>query len=247
MAAAFREWRRSRSSCRGALVWFLRDFWPGAGWGVVDSLGVPKAAYYFLSRVLQPRTLVLTDEGGNGLFAHLINETAEALSATLEVTLFRHGETVVGNGSQAVPIGARQTLRLPLAQLFDGFLDLTYTYRFGPEICDAVLATLKGADGTILARDFFFPRGLRIALEPDVGLTATVRHSQSGATLLTLTSRRLARYVVVRGAGLTCDDQYFHLAPGVAHTIRIQGRGTDFKGQVRALNSAAGCRITAEP
>jgi beta-mannosidase len=31
MTEAFSEWRRSGSSCAGAIVWFLRDLWPGAG------------------------------------------------------------------------------------------------------------------------------------------------------------------------------------------------------------------------
>ena len=38
-APSFAEWRRARSTCRGGLVWFLRDLWPGAGWGVVDAHG----------------------------------------------------------------------------------------------------------------------------------------------------------------------------------------------------------------
>ncbi len=66
MAACFAEWRRVRSSCGGALVWFLRDLWPGAGWGVVDATGLPKAAYYYLKRSLQPISLSLSDEGNNG-------------------------------------------------------------------------------------------------------------------------------------------------------------------------------------
>ena len=42
--ARSREWRRARSRAGGALIWFLRDLWPGAGWGVVDARGAPKAA-----------------------------------------------------------------------------------------------------------------------------------------------------------------------------------------------------------
>ena len=46
MLRTFAEWRRPGSTCRGGLVWFARDLWPGAGWGIVDSSGRPKAAYW---------------------------------------------------------------------------------------------------------------------------------------------------------------------------------------------------------
>ena len=79
MAAVFAEWRRRRSTCAGGLVWFLRDLWPGAGWGVLDAHGRPKAAYYYLRRALQPVAVFFTDEGLNGLSFHAVNETARCL------------------------------------------------------------------------------------------------------------------------------------------------------------------------
>lgn len=39
MEATFAEWRRSGSSCQGALVWTLQDLVPGAGWGIIDAAG----------------------------------------------------------------------------------------------------------------------------------------------------------------------------------------------------------------
>ena len=63
MAATLGEWRRRGSTCSGALVWFLRDLWAGAGWGVIDVHGRPKSAYWALRRAFAPRALFLTDRG----------------------------------------------------------------------------------------------------------------------------------------------------------------------------------------
>ena len=44
MARTFAEWRSGHSRNAGGLVWFYKDLWPAAGWGIVDSTGTPKAA-----------------------------------------------------------------------------------------------------------------------------------------------------------------------------------------------------------
>ena len=202
MAAAFREWRRKRSTCNGALIWFLRDLWPGAGWGVIDAGGAPKAPYFFLRRLLQPRAIFLTDEGGNGLFVHVANESGEDLRGNIIIDLYRGGEVCVGQQTARIDIPARDTVELPLAGLFEDFLDLSYAYRFGPPTCDVVVASLRSETGEVLARDFHFPLGCAFVTEAAIGLSATVRALPGADAQLTVQSRRLARYVTVRAAGL---------------------------------------------
>src|SRR5581483_573350 len=151
MAHTLAEWRRKRSTCRGALIWFWRDLWHGAGWGVVDAEGFPKAAYHYLRRACQPVALSISDEGNNGLYLHVTNEPGAALTARLEVKLFRGGEINVGTASGEIALAARETQEIPAAALFAGFLDLSYAYRFGPPPQDLVVATLVTAEGEVLA------------------------------------------------------------------------------------------------
>ena len=49
MAQTIREWRRHGSACHGALVWFWRDLWAGAGWGIIDANGNVRWEKDFLS------------------------------------------------------------------------------------------------------------------------------------------------------------------------------------------------------
>ena len=47
MAEVFGEWRRKASPCGGGIILWSADLEPGAGWGILDSTGTPKAAYWY--------------------------------------------------------------------------------------------------------------------------------------------------------------------------------------------------------
>jgi beta-mannosidase len=87
MAEVFSDWRRDGSTCAGGLVLEWRDRVPGPGWGLLDSAGVPKSTWHALRRVLAPVTVLLTDEGLDGLRVHVANDRATPLDATLEVSV----------------------------------------------------------------------------------------------------------------------------------------------------------------
>jgi beta-mannosidase len=234
MAQVFGEWRRGRSTCRGGLVWFLRDLWRGAGWGVVDAAGAPKAAWYYLRRALQPVAAHVSDEGGNGLAVHVCNDGPAALVGELDVTLFRAGELRVAHARRTVEVAPHATVEIAAASLFDGFFDLSYAYRFGPPAHDLVVATVRAPSGT-LAEAFHFPLGLPRARERDVGLTAEARADATGVVLVVKT-RRFAQSIAVSVEGYEAEDSFFHLAPGGERTIPL-----------RRLSAAAGARATLQP
>ncbi len=237
MARTFGEWRRAGSRTGGALVWFLRDLWPGAGWGIVGSDGLPKSVFHYLRRALAPVAMHVSDEGGNGLFVHAVNDRAEAIDGELAIALYR-GDVCVGRGAAPLAVAARSAVVTPAIALLDGFLDLNHAYRFGPPSCDLVVATLR-AHGATLAESFFFPLGLP-STRTDVGLTAELAARGDGDLDLTVGTRGHAHAVTVTLDGFVADDDFFHLAPGASRTLRLRrdpGASPARRGSVAACNA----------
>jgi beta-mannosidase len=237
MGRVFGEWRRATSTCRGGLVWFLRDLWEGAGWGILDAHGVPKSAYFQLRRVLAPIALHLSDEGSNGLELHVCNDTPRDLSAVLEIALYRDGEIQTGRGEKQIALPPRSVNAWNACDLLGAFFDVTWAYRFGPPVCDVIVATLRDAQGARLARAFHFPAGHSPHVR-DVGLSATLVGEE-----ITVRAERLALGVVVEAPGCVASDAWFHVPPGGEHTLRVSGI-PPARGSVHALNATHAAKIT---
>lgn len=226
--ATYAEWRRAGSPTRGALVWWWRDIFDGAGWGMLDARNARKAAYYGLKRASWPVSVVLTDENLNGLAVSLINETAEPIATKLSLVCLREGETVVMRGETELTLPARRTFGLAASTIWGGFFDTTYAFRFGDPSHDVTVARLVDADGRLLAEAFHFPLG-RGHARHDLGLEAAVEQGEDGA-VLSLRTRRLAQSVRLVVEGYRPEDNYFHLAPGEGRRIALAPLG-DAKGR----------------
>lgn len=246
MAATFAEWRRAESTCRGGLVWFYRDHWPGAGWGVVDSTGAPKSAYYYLKRALAPVTAFFSDEGLNGLWMYAINEHECPLEATLTFRAWREGDVQVLGAETPVSIPGRGQVRLAVEGILDHFADTTYAYRFGPPSHQvAMLALTERFSGRQLATACHFPAGMSLPIERDLGLEAIVRADGAGHASIELRTRQFAQSVTIDVPGYLPDDNYLHLAPGARTLIRLTAleERRHVEGTVRALNGSETVRL----
>jgi beta-mannosidase len=260
MAATFAEWRRASSGCHGALVWFLRDLWPGAGWGILDSDGRPKAAYHYLRRTLDPVAVLLVDEGLNGLDAHLFNDGPTELAGELRIALFR-GEATVASAARAVRLSPRGGATVRVADLFEHFFDATYAYRFGPLAHDVAVATLVDASGAVRSEAFHFPGPHPSNLESDLGLEVVatpVAHGESvgasagegaGSWKLAIRTRRFAQSVEVTVRGFEPADNYFHMPPGGSREVLLRPAATAMgaaprpQGSVRPLNAVTATKV----
>lgn len=231
MLRVFAEWRRPGSTCGGALVWFLRDLVPGAGWGVLDHAGAPKATLRYLARAWARRAVLLTDEGLDGVGVHVLNEAPEPLDGELTLELWR-GATRVAHVAAPVAVAPYGAETLQADALFGTFLDLTHAYRFGPPAHEVVVAHLR-VGGDRVHTDVLFPGGHSLRPHPVDALEAEVRVGDG--VEVTFRARAFVQAVHVEAAGWEADDDWFHVVPGAPHTVRYRG-GRTFRAYVSALN-----------
>lgn len=245
MRSVFTEWRRPGSASGGGLVLSFADLRAGgAGWGLVDSLGWPKAPWYALRRTFAPVALLAVDEGLNGLALHVVNDTAGPVRGTLAVELVARGELVVERGEVEVEVGARGSCSLDAEDVLGGFRDITYAYRFSPPAHDAVVATLYAEDGATWSQAVHLPLGQGRPRQADLGLTATARPDGPERWVLEVGTERLAQWVTVRAEGFVPDDSWFHLPPASTRTVVLTGSGEGPpRGTVQALNALARATI----
>ncbi len=251
MSAAMSEWRRPGSSCAGALVLAWQDLWPGAGWGLLDHAGRPKAPWYALRRVLDPLALLVIDEGLSGLMIHVVNDHPHPFRGELRIGAYAEDGLCVEDATHAIAVDARSSTSISASTLLGGFRDLTRAYRFGPPAHDVIELTLL-SDGDEARRDTcFLPLGRARPRLDDVGLRATAARDAAGEWLLTVTTTSFAQWVAINVPGYAPSDSWFHMAPGSSRTITLRpdslrpadGAG-DPAGEVRALNSRARAPIS---
>ncbi len=240
MEATFAEWRRSGSSCQGALVWTLQDLLPGAGWGIIDATGRPKSVWHALKRAFRPVQVNLLDEGTNGLDIQLINETGDTFEGMLELTCLRDGAQPVVHAKRSITLSSRQSQTIAATDLFGAFFDTTYTYRFGPPSHDVTVARLRDvATGQVIADAFHFPLGRKKALQAANLQVAISRNNDIWS--LEIGTDRLAQSVHVAAEGYRASENWFHLAPGESRKIGLvpetAGSQTPPSGEVVSLGS----------
>ena len=240
MAAAFTRWRSANSACGGALVWFLRDLWPGAGWGLLDDEAQPKAAFHALARVLQPLHLGVTDDGLNGLHLQLVNETAAAVDGAVEIALYRHGDTLLARERRPLTLAPRSTAQHALLDWLPGFMDLNWAYRFGPPATDLLVATLFDGDGRVLCETLHAASTAAMAQPAEIGLAADALVQPDGSVRVQVCSRAAAWGVHFEAHGWRADDEFFDLAPGAERGVvftPVAGSRASWRATVNALNA----------
>jgi beta-mannosidase len=252
MAEVFGEWRREGSPCAGGLVLWLKDLFPGCGWGLLDHRGEPKVAYHLLRRALAPVAVWSTDEGLRGIWAHVANDGPRPLRATLRVALYRDHEVRVEEAARELELAPRSQMTVGVEELVGRFVDAAWAYRFGPPAQDLILLSLEqdAGDGVrVLSQACRFPAGRPIARQSAAQLGLSARTSMSGSEArLIVSSTRFAYGVRPSLAGFAPAEDAFCVEPGRRRTIMLEPIGLDqlTSGSLTAINLSGRVPITAQ-
>lgn len=223
MLQCFGFWRRAQSGCRGALVLAGRDARPGAGWGLLDVDGAPKAALQALHRVWAAQSVVLADEGLSGIRVDVHNDTPTVACGELILAATDATGQLVAEAHRDIDVPAHSSRTFVDSQLSGVFRDLSHAFRFGPPTADAVEALVRLGEPARVLRDALVvhPRGGQI----HTGLRAVAEHID-GSWELEISAGVALRYVSIDAPGWRPSDNYFHLPAGRPYRVRLAA-GTD--------------------
>lgn len=244
MSRVFDEWQSPEHPCSGGLIWFLRDLRPGAGWGLIDSDGLPKSVYYYLKRAWAPLRITLLDRGLDGIRIEVHNETGEAVVGRVHLITFGRTSNVLADVTTAVRVAARSVWSESAEALLGRFSDPSYAYRFGPLGHTAVAARLEleneeQPSSSARSQAAVYWPALHESLAP-VRVDGVVDLARGVGTVR---SEGLARDVHLDAPGVV-DDNYFDLVPDEERIFRMSGSIDERGGaHVRAENAPHWSRL----
>jgi beta-mannosidase len=103
----------------GLLLWSANDFWPGAGFSMIDYRGVPKALYYYARRFFAPVLICFAPIRQNSSTPDksiiVINDSREPLAAQVIVEQLDMKGRMIDSSDYPIAVGpfSRTTLRTP--------------------------------------------------------------------------------------------------------------------------------------
>jgi beta-mannosidase len=254
MAEVMGEWRRAGSPCRGALMLWMKDMVPGAGFGILDHRGLPKVAYHHLRRALAPVAVWTTDESVSGITLHVANDRGERLRARLRLALYHDLHNRVADAEELIEIEPHGHLERTVEGMLGRFVDSALTFGFGPPAHDAIVASLESVDepGMLISQAMRFPAGRPLGRDSGerTGVRAAARQDADGSVSIAIDCERLLYGAFLDIPGYEPEDNAFSVEPAISRVIRARpvSAGSNFVGgSLKALNLSDTVAIEPPP
>lgn len=211
MANVLGYWRSSTSECHTSLILSNRDCVAGAGWGVVDSDGVPKSSWYSASRVWAQEYLHFDNRGLDGLYIELCSDKPQSIEVELA------GVCAAGNTVHSVKLTLDSGKPVSVDAAWGHFVDAAHQHRFGPASLSYIYASCEEKN---LCSTWWI-QSLADTAPHTLGLSAAMH--QSGDDIhLEISTDKAARYVRIDCPGYIPSDNWFDLPHGQHANITLR-------------------------
>ena len=217
MKYACEHWRRSMPRGMGTLYWQLNDNWPVASWSSIDYHGRWKATQYMARHFFAPLLVSgLEDPEKGTVEVHVTSDLMKPVNATAKWTVTDLDGKKLLTGSKKVRAASganRKVATIQLKKLIEEkgernlLVWLNLTAPGQPESTNLVL--------------FARPKHMELSRKP--GTKAVVKKDASGGFTATLTTKKpvLWAWLELDGVDATLSDNFVHLRPGKALTVKI--------------------------
>ncbi|MFW5857420.1 MAG: beta-mannosidase, partial [Planctomycetota bacterium] len=217
MKYAVEHWRRSMPRGMGTLYWQLNDCWPVASWASVDGEDRWKALHYLARRFYAPLLVSgVEDLAAGRVDVHATSDLRAKTDAALAWTVASAAGKRLASGREAItcrPGRDARVARIDLADLLaaHGPRDLLVWLRL----------TAKGQPASENLVHLARPKHL---LLENPRIRATTKTRKDGAFDVTLKAGAAAlwAWVDLSATDARCSDNFVHLRPGAATTLRVE-------------------------
>jgi beta-mannosidase len=209
--------RRIMPHNMGSLYWQLDDCWPVASWSGIDYFGRWKALHFYARRFYSDLLVSPHEEAGQ-VRVYVVNDRPRDVPAELRVRLLDFEGRALSETTERVEVAALQSKpyqTLSAADLLKG-RDPSRVFLH----CELL------AGGRLLSANSLFFRPFKELSLPAPNVTTAVKSGGRGASVITLSTDRLARGVYLSAEGLegSFAENFFDLVPGRTASVEFRPR-----------------------
>jgi len=237
MSMAFNEWRSNNSQCNGALVWFMKDLWLGAGWGIISANNIPKACYYYLKRSWQPINIHITDEHLNGQQIHCNNESQEPFSGYMKFDIINEYYDIVESTKQNICIKENSNISTDTSTLFQRFIDINYSYKFGPTVYLFSVASLYDSNDNLISISSCLLQNKKLIKTPSECISIKAYKTSNSTYTIKIISEKFIYAASIQSNNCIANDNYFNLLPGTEKNIELTINNENHKKLIAYFNA----------
>lgn len=214
MKYAVEHWRRNMPRTMGTLYWQFNDMWPAASWSALDWKNNWKALMYMTKQFYAPIMISgVEDTTANTVEIHLTSDSGEEQAAQVNWTVTDVQGVIISKGiiETVIPVRVNQ---------------LVETLDLSPEVAShsqegLIIWLSLQIEGEIISENLVTlsrPKTLEIS-KPNISITS--QKAKRNQHDLTLETDLPALYVWLELKDARFSDNFFHMRPGQAKTLRV--------------------------